>query len=151
MVWIELITLAVLVWSSVVDWKTHEIPDAAPLALLVMGVALAFWVGGPQSDVQLWERGVGLALGLVGGALFFAVGAMGGGDVKLLSALGVLLGWKGLGWTLLGTAIAGGFLSAWALSRGRKETAYAPAIAGGYLAFVLWQGETLRTFQEWAQ
>ena len=64
----------------------------------------------------------------------FAMGGLGGGDVKLLAALGATLGWPALLPFALLTTIFGG-IGAWFLRRRQDtEMAYAPAMLAGLLA-----------------
>ncbi len=116
------LALAILLaLASVCDIRTHRIPNPLVLAGLVLGLAGHGWRGG----------GPGLLLSLEGIAvaglalLPYALGGLGAGDVKLLGAVGALMGPVFLLWTLLGTMLAGGLLAlAWAARRGvLRETA----------------------------
>jgi len=80
---------------------------------------------------------LGLAVGFAAGAILFALGGLGGGDVKLLAALGAILGFKGELGVLFYMALAGAVLALLARLRKQREYAYAPAIAIGLLAFIL--------------
>lgn len=62
----------------------------------------------------------------------------GGGDAKLIAAVGALLGPVGLLFALFWTAVAGGVLALIAMVRGQRDYAYGPAIALGYLAYLVW-------------
>jgi Flp pilus assembly protein protease CpaA len=62
---------------------------------------------------------------------------MGGGDAKLLVALGALLGPLAFVVFLLFVSIAGGLFAIVAKIRGEKELPYAPAFALGWLGLVL--------------
>ena len=82
---------------SVVDWKTYEIPFAYNVCIFALGVlAMLFDLG------HWYEYVIGFfAVSLPLLALFYLSKgtAIGGGDVKLMAACGMLLGWK---LTLLG-------------------------------------------------
>jgi leader peptidase (prepilin peptidase)/N-methyltransferase len=86
--------LATLIVVAFIDADTQEIPNSLNVALLVCGV-LAVFVG---PEVALLDRGIGLVVVSVPMfVLAFAVaGAFGGGDIKLMAAAGVLLGWQGV-------------------------------------------------------
>ena len=78
--------------SALWDLKTTEIPDAIPYVMMAIG--LVFW--GAQSyllaDYMLLVSSVIAGLGLLGfGFLMYYLGQWGGGDAKLLSAIGFLL------------------------------------------------------------
>ena len=113
------------------NWLTFGIAAAAP----------AFWWA---SGLSLWP-GVGaqLALGLAAFAVLaglFAAGAMGGGDVKLLTALALWLPWQPFLQLVVIMALLGGALTliclAWhriARRSGRLEVPYGVAISGAGL------------------
>ena len=115
------IVLAILlVLATVCDIRSHRIPNPLILAGLVLGLAGHGWRGGP--GLLLSCEGIAVA-GLT--LLPYALGGLGAGDVKLLGAVGALMGPTFLLWTLLGTVLAGGLLAlAWAARRGvLRETA----------------------------
>lgn len=89
-----LLSLAVsaLLSLSVIDWKTYEIPFAYNVFIFALGIiALIF-------DLTHWyEYVIGFfAISLPLLLLFYVSKgtAIGGGDVKLMAACGMLLGWK---------------------------------------------------------
>lgn len=99
--------LALLSLAAWRDIATRTIPDALSLALVVLGLACRITEGLPA-----------LAWSLVVAALIFllllachARGAIGGGDVKLLTALAVGLPPLGSYQLVVATALAGGALA----------------------------------------
>ena len=58
--------------------------------------------------------------------------------IGLIAAIGALLGPLGLLFVLFWMALAGGLLSLVALARGQRDYACGPAIALGYLAYLIW-------------
>jgi prepilin peptidase CpaA len=80
----------------------------------------------------------GLVLGLALGWPLFALGGWGGGDVKLLAALGAALGPAALVQVAIWMGVAGGALALVAAARGKKDLAYVPAIAIGLFVNTLW-------------
>ena len=113
------------------NWLTFGIAAAAP----------AFWWA---SGLSLWP-GVGaqLALGLAAFAVLaglFAAGAMGGGDVKLLTALALWLPWQPFLKLVVVMALLGGILTivcvVWhrtARRSGKLQVPYGVAISGAGL------------------
>lgn len=97
---------AALAWAAVSDGVRYEIPNAVPLTLLAGFALIAY-----SSAVPWAVAGRHLAAGSVvfaGGALLFHFSFLGGGDVKLLSASSLWVGWSGLFPFLLLTAFIGG-------------------------------------------
>jgi prepilin peptidase CpaA len=131
---IPLVLVIVATWF---DLRRRTIPDAISLALLawaVLGIALGYSAHGWLSLV------VGAATAFALGMLLFWLGAFGGGDVKLIAALGAVLGARDLLPLLFYVAVSGGVLAAAAMLRGRRDIAYAPAIMLGLIMFVVARG-----------
>ncbi len=78
----------VLLLAAALDWRTRVIPNWLTLAALVVGLGRAALPGG----VALSAAAGGAALGLGFGFVLYALGALGGGDAKLLAAVGAFLG-----------------------------------------------------------
>jgi prepilin peptidase CpaA len=147
--------------GAYIDLRTRRVPNALTFGLAGLGFGLAgFHLTGLSISAALGGLLVGLLLMLPG----HVIGATGAGDVKLLAALGTLLGPAGTATAFIYTVIAGGVLAGIvAVQRGRlgvtiartatlvrtgganvgeiehptahNRFAYAPAIAlGAYLA-----------------
>ena len=106
--------------AALCDLRSRRLPNtltfgAAGVALAVHG-AIGGW---PEFFHRLWDgESAWLFLPL------FALGGMGGGDVKLLGAIGAWLGPTGAVWTGLYGAIAGGVMAlVVAIVRGYLRTA----------------------------
>ena len=103
------------------DLRTGRIPNALTFGAMAGGLLFS----------AIHAGGAGLATSLLGGvvglALFFplfALGGMGGGDVKLLAAVGTWLGPLGALQTALWASLAGGLLAVVvAISRGYLSAA----------------------------
>jgi len=103
--------------AAIVDLKTRRVPNWLTFGAASMGVAMA------ASHVD----GVGFAgavEGLLVGLLLMlpghVIGRTGAGDVKLVAALGTLLGPKAIVMAFLYTAIAGGALAVLVAVRRRR-------------------------------
>jgi prepilin peptidase CpaA len=126
-------TLLLLLVATAYDFRTREIPDWISIAIAFVAVTAA---------VTGW-LGIGFLLVVSGGALGLSIGyglyrfaRLGGGDAKLIAALGLLVGPAGLLIVLFGMAIAGGILSLIAIYRKQKDYAYVPAITAGFVWYL---------------
>ena len=127
----------VLFVASVFDLRTREIPDVFAVLLLAWAVTSRA-LGCQPSDWIGLETGLlpGLAVGLLVGLALFRVGAMGGGDAKLLAGLAACLGPLAFGIAFAWICLAGGALALVARLRRRREVVYGPALAIGYVLAV---------------
>lgn len=92
-----IILTGLLVVISFVDLKTRIIPDFMVIITLVLGIILSC-IGGSS----LWDSIIGM---LTGGAVLFILAlipnAMGGGDIKLMFAVGTFLGFSKTLWAIV--------------------------------------------------
>ncbi|HEY0111649.1 MAG TPA: prepilin peptidase [Allosphingosinicella sp.] len=130
-----LLLTGALLWACVGDWRSRIIPNwlNGTIALL----AIPFWW---STGLPLWP-GVALQIAVAAGvfglfALAFRFGAMGGGDVKLITALALWLPAAALPKLLVIMSIAGGVLTIamlvphrFAKTGGQPEIPYGIAIA----------------------
>ena len=107
MYWIaSIVFCAVMVTALSFDVVTRRIPNALVLVGLLSALVLRSVVG--PSPLLAGFLGAGLALALT--FPLFALRAMGGGDVKLLVAVGAFMGPAGFLPAFVASAIAGGVL-----------------------------------------
>ena len=99
-----------LLVATVIDWRTMEIPDSMWVTVLIGGIITyidELVAEGFDLDCLI-ERVIGFFA--ASGVLFLLAvitkGGMGGGDIKLMAAVGFLLGWK----VVLLTLVMGGFI-----------------------------------------
>lgn len=130
---IALIVAAVTDWRHrlIQNWLTGGIACAAPLLWLAQG-----WGVWPEIGIQV-ILAVSLFLFFL---IFFAIGAMGGGDVKLIAALGLWFPLQHMMNLLLIMSILGGVLTLAMLihhrlakKSGRPEIPYGIAISAAGL------------------
>jgi prepilin peptidase CpaA len=129
--------------ACVTDLRSRTIPNWIPATALAAGLGWNAAIGGWRG--ALLSVG-GAVCGFLGFLVFYLLGGMGGGDVKLTSGFGALLGVPAVFQALLWIGLAGGLAAAglvyWRYLRRllpRAATAaveadsipYAPAIAFG--------------------
>jgi len=115
-----------LIVITFIDYDHQIIPDG--LVLWVAGGGLAqLTVGLIRGEgISLLQAAVGI---LIGGGFFLAIaivsnGGMGGGDIKLMAALGIWFGWRGILLVMFLAFIIGGVVSVGLLvsrKKGRKS------------------------------
>ncbi len=140
--------IAILVGLAAIvdDLRRRHIANWIPAAALAGGfgwqIGQSGWMG------SLYALG-GAAAGFSVFLIFYLLGGMGGGDVKLMAGFGALLGWSGIFWAALWTAAVGGVLALAAIAfksarrfwtkqtdgenngEQKESIPYAPAIALG--------------------
>jgi prepilin peptidase CpaA len=109
--------------ATIVDIRSRRIPNAVTAAMAAMGLGLA---AAGLSGISLGASVGGLVIGLLLMLPGHALGATGAGDVKLMAAVGALIGIRTVIPAFLFTAIAGGVLAiAVAIRRRRLGVALA--------------------------
>ncbi len=98
-----------MVVSMAWDVARFEIPDTVSVLLVVAAVVAA--VASGQSWSTLGNHGLGALAAFAFGVVMFALGQWGGGDVKLMTAVSLWLGWSGFIGYCLVVAVAGGVLA----------------------------------------
>jgi prepilin peptidase CpaA len=106
--------------ATVVDIRTRRIPNA--LTASMAGAGIGFAATG-LSGVSLTAAAVGFVLGLVLMLPGHALGATGAGDVKLMAAVGAIVGPALVVKAFLFTALAGGVLAVIVALRRRRLAA----------------------------
>ncbi len=102
---LTLLLVAMVLFAAVTDLRWHKIPNALTLPTMVVGMlghTLADGLGGFLFSFGGLVLGLGVLLG------FYVLGGMAAGDVKLLGAVGAILGPVEVFLVFLMTAILGG-------------------------------------------
>jgi prepilin peptidase CpaA len=124
--------------AAAIDLRTRHVPNLLTGATAAVGLALALTGAG---RIGIAASLAGCVIGLVVMLPGYLFGATGGGDVKLLAALGTLLGPERVLFATFVMAVGGGVIAlAVALYRRRlrhQMFAYAPAIAIGAIVALL--------------
>jgi len=108
--------------AAVFDVRSHRIPNLLTLPAVVFGLLFHLTLGGWR---QLMSSALAGLLCFVIFFLFYFAGGMGAGDVKLMAAMGCLVGLSTVGWLLIMTSLAGGVMAVGlALYRGRLSSTF---------------------------
>jgi leader peptidase (prepilin peptidase)/N-methyltransferase len=130
-----------LLLVALLDLEHQWLPDLLTLPLALLGLAAAWADFGPP----LGERALGLAIGWAGLALIAALyrslrgrEGLGGGDPKLLGALGAWVGALQLPYMLLGAGLLGLAAALLMQLRGEAVAATTRLPLGTLLALIAW-------------
>lgn len=107
--------------ASVMDVRSRRIPNGLTYPAIAAGLGLAFMQGGTQ---QGFAHLLALLLVAVPFVMLFYAGLFGGGDVKLIAAIGALLGPAHAINIAIGSLLVGGVFA---------------------LLILIWRGELLQT------
>lgn len=127
-----------LIAMSVIDFRTYEIPPGFPYFITGLGIVRLL------TDLTDWKEyvigffAVSLVLGLI---YWFSAGrAMGGGDVKLMAACGLLTGWKQNVLALILGCILGSIIHIIRMKLSDEDhvLAMGPYLAAGVMIALLW-------------
>lgn len=143
---------SLLIVISFIDLKYQIIPDRLNLFCLVVGILFTL----PYGDIWLIMNG---AVGLfVGGGLFLLIaivtrGAMGGGDIKLMGALGFYFGWQYIIFIALLSFIIGAIISIILLAfkiKSRKDyIPFGPFISISAIVAMTYGQEIIEWYLRW--
>lgn len=132
---------SLLLVVAVIDWRTFEIPNGLNLAIFLLGaVQLAL-------DRGNWTL---YLIGMLSVSLFFLLlwfvtrgTALGMGDVKLMGAAGLLLGWPRILLAMILGSVSGALIHSVRMSRGAgRKLAFGPYLSAGIWVSALF-GERL--------
>jgi prepilin peptidase CpaA len=120
---IDVCALVLLVVCAIWDVRYRRIPNWATLPGIALGLGMNGLLNG-WAGVKM--SGIGFLVGFGALLIMFALGWMGGGDIKLMAAVGALKGSPFVLWALFFSLIVG-------------------AVIG--IAALIWNRKTLRTFK----
>ena len=127
-----------LIVLSVIDWRTYEIPLGINLFILALGILRLIL---DRSSWQSYLTGFLIVSVLLEVILLLSGGrAIGGGDVKLMAAAGLLLGWKQILLAFFLACVIGSVihLLRMKLTRAEHVLAMGPYLSAGILISALW-------------
>lgn len=131
---IYMAVIAILIWAAATDLKDRRIPNIQPLTILGLFGMLAVTrliAGDGLAAAAAWPLVAGLLVFMFA-TILFALGLMGGGDVKLMTAVALFAG-PTLGTSfVLYVALTGGIVAlatlihSWLISRDPSEPPQVP-------------------------
>ena len=128
---VEAVLIALVLGAAVYDVRYRRIPNWLSLAGVLAGLALNAFLD--QGRAGMFVSSLkGLAIGFGVYFVLYALRAMGAGDVKLMAAVGAVVGWPNWFGIFIITAIIGGIMALILVAaRGRVRKTF------GNVAFIL--------------
>lgn len=147
----------VLIVLTVIDWRHMIIPNGLIIALLVIGViqiAASFFVRGFENwlyyVIGFFAGGLPLLLIALFCSYVLKKEAFGGGDIKLMAAAGLVLGWKFVITSYIIGIVTGAVFSVILLSSGRKkrgdEIPFGPFLSFGIVISIFFGTEIINWY-----
>ncbi len=106
---VEVVLLVLLLAAAVFDVLYRRIPNWLTVSGVVVGIAINTAIGPPVAGLVFSLAGLGVAFGIY--VALYALRAMGAGDVKLMAAVGALVGWERWFGIFFVTALIGGVMA----------------------------------------
>ena len=106
---VEVVLLALVFGAAVYDVRYRRIPNWLTVLGAILGVALNTFLYPTWPGLLFSLKGLGLAFGAY--FVLYALHAMGAGDVKLMAAVGSLVGWQNWFAIFAITAVLGGIMA----------------------------------------
>ena len=121
---------SLLLVITVIDWRTFTIPNGLNLAILILGFVRLL------TDLSNWSL---YLIGMISVSLVFLLlhigtggNGLGMGDVKLVGAAGLLIGWPKMLLAILIGSVSGAIIHSIRMRRGAdRKLAFGPYLAAG--------------------
>lgn len=139
---ISLLTSALIV-IAVIDWRTYEIPFGLNVFIACVGVVNAIF---DYKNIVNYLIGAVCVSGFLLILYYLTKGrGIGGGDIKLMAAAGLFLGWKNIILALVIGCILGSIihLIRMKVSKAEHVLAFGPYLAAGIFISSLWGNELI--------
>ena len=136
---------SLLLVITVIDWRTFTIPNGLNLAILILGIVQLVT---NLPDWRLYVIGM-FSVSLVFLAMHILTGGagLGMGDVKLMAASGLLLGWPRMILTVLIGSVSGVIIHSVRMKRGAgRKLAFGPYLAAGLWISALFGNQILTAY-----
>lgn len=108
---IEFILLVAVLVATVTDLRSRRIPNWLTVSTLVLGFALNALIAYPSPLDGIWLSAKGFAFAFVLNLVMYMLHMTGAGDLKLLAAVGAMVGCSDFIGIFLLTALIGGVLA----------------------------------------
>lgn len=105
------VLIVILLIAAVIDMRRHRLPNSLTVSAALVGLSLQYTLQGVNG---LLDGLTGFVTGFVLFLPFYALRWMGAGDVKLMAAVGIFLGWP-LSLLATGLSMGAGALTAFYL------------------------------------
>lgn len=136
---------SLLLVLSVIDWRTFIIPNGINLAIFLLGVARLV------TDLDNWLT---YLIGMLSVSLVFLLlhvltggNGLGMGDVKLVAAAGLLLGWQKMLLAVLVGSLSGAIIHSVRMKHGAdRKLAFGPYLAAGIWFSALVGGQLISAY-----
>ena len=120
---VVMVLLVVLLTAATFDVLYRRIPNWLTVSGVVLGIAMNTLIGTPEAGIVFSLVGLAVAFGLY--AALYSLRAMGAGDVKLMAAVGAMVGWERWFGIFFVTALIGGVMAMiLVVSRGRLQKTF---------------------------
>lgn len=140
---------AVLTVVTFVDMATMEIPPELNWIILGLGIVSTVMTLIGKSEITIVQRLVGFVC-ISGFMLLLTIivrGAFGGGDIKLMAAAGLLMGWKEILTSFIFGLFMGAAIGAVLLARrkkgGKEHMPFGPSLCAGLVAASIFGGQLI--------
>jgi leader peptidase (prepilin peptidase)/N-methyltransferase len=140
------ILASMLITVSLIDIKYMIIPDVLNVVIAVIGVAVILY-----DNSFIWDKFIGSAVGLlIFSVLAFFTGSMGGGDIKLMTVLGLIFGVKGILFITVFSFFIGALVSAvliaFKVKSMKDKIPFGPFICMAALLFIFYGNEIIESY-----
>ena len=105
--WIFFVTLALISASVIDDLRSRKVHNSLVVWIFVLSLAAALLKSGPSVLMQVL---ISMLAAFVFCLPLYKLRALGGGDLKLMVALGPVMAWGTVGWTLAYSLVWGSIL-----------------------------------------
>lgn len=143
------ILVSLMVTVSLIDIKYMIIPDSLNVVGTVIGVSIIIY-----NSSLILDKLIGAAVGfLIFSMLSFFTCAMGGGDIKLMTALGLIFGVKGILFItvfsfLIGALVCSGLI-ALKIKSMKDKIPFGPFICMAAVLYIFYGNELINVYLKW--